>query len=179
MMLPTVKVITPHFSKNDYLRESLLNFFPSSEFNDLVRKMTREELKKFLQNADAFIVSTDIIDKDILDACKNLKLISKFGVGLDNLDLEECKKRGIKVGWTEGTNKLSVAECALGAMIILMHHIHITSHGLKQYGMWQRDGGNELSGKKIGIIGVGNIGKELVRILQPFKCEIYVNDIRN
>ncbi len=86
------------------------------------------------------------------------------------------KKRGVKIGWRGGVNRLSVAEMALGFMLMLSRNLYITSNLLKE-GTWQKEGGFELSGKIIGIIGVGFIGKELIRLLEPFNCKILVNDI--
>jgi D-3-phosphoglycerate dehydrogenase len=122
------------------------------------------------------IVGVDKIDDEILSSCTNLKFISKYGVGLDNIDLEACEKRGVRIGWTGGVNKLSVAEMALGFMLMLSRNLYVTSNLLKN-SKWKKDGGFQLTGKTIGIIGVGNIGKELVRLLKPFNCEILVNDI--
>jgi len=73
-------------------------------------------------------------------------------------------------------NKLSVAEMVLGYMLMLCRNLFITSHQLKK-GNWNKSGGVQLTNKTIGIIGVGHIGKELIRLLKPFNCEILVNDI--
>lgn len=106
----------------------------------------------------------------------DLKVIAKYGVGLDNIDLVACKKRGIAIGWTGGVNRLSVTEMTLGFMIALLRNLYSTSLQLKQ-GDWNKSGGVNLSGKTVGIIGLGHIGKELVRMLAPFGCEILANDI--
>jgi D-3-phosphoglycerate dehydrogenase len=101
-------------------------------------------------------------------------MISKYGVGMDNVDQEALRRAGIDLRVTFGTNKRSVAELTLGFMIGLCHNM--LSEKLKR-GFWQRDGGQELSGKTVGIIGCGNVGQELVRLLQPFQCRIRVRDI--
>jgi len=77
---------------------------------------------------------------------------------------------------TSGTNRRSVAELALGFMIGLCHNMSSGSEQLKS-GNWHRDGGQELSGKSIGVIGCGNVGQELIRLLQPFQCRVWVRDI--
>ena len=137
-----------------------------------------KDLIEYIKDADAIIVGLEPIDKEVLEQCPNLKIVSKYGVGLNNIDLEACKKRDITIGWTGGVNKLSVAEMTLGYMLMLCRNLFITSNELKN-GIWNKSGGFQLSGKKVGIIGVGHIGKEVIRLLKPFNCEILVNDIIN
>lgn len=167
------------FSKNEVLVNHLIQTFDDCEivFNTSGR-YSKEELISNLQDADGAIVGLDKIDESILSDCKHLKVISKYGVGLDNINLEDCKKYNVKVGWTGGVNKLSVAEMTLGYMLMLCRNLFTTSNELKN-GIWNKSGGFQLSGKKIGIIGVGHIGKEVIRLLKPFNCEILVNDIIN
>ncbi len=146
------------------------------KFNLDGKRFKKDELIEYLKEADGAIIGLEPIDREVLEACSNLKYISKYGVGLNNIDLDECRKRGVKIGWRGGVNRLSVAEMALGFMLMLSRNLYITSNLLKE-GTWQKEGGFELSGKTIGIIGVGFIGKELIRLLEPFNCKILVNDI--
>ena len=83
---------------------------------------------------------------------------------------------GVLIGWTGGVNKRSVAELTLGYMLILMRNIFSSYSNLKKL-KWIKDGGNSLYNKKIGIIGVGNIGQDLIKLLSVFDCEILANDI--
>ena len=106
----------------------------------------------------------------------NLKIIAKYGVGLDNIDLKACDERNIKVGWTGGVNKRSVAEMTLGFMLALSRNLYLTSNQLKK-NVWNKSGGLQLTGKTIGIIGAGFIGKEVIELLKPFNCDILINDI--
>ncbi len=171
-----VKVTSPSFSANSKLRDALLKEFPSTEFNIKGIRFDKKSLIDFLSDADGVILGLEEVDKEVLESLNCLKVISKYGVGLNNLDLEACKQQGIKIGWTGGTNKLSVAEMTLGYMLMLSRNLYVTSNQLKA-GMWNKSGGSQLSGKTIGIIGLGFTGKELVRLLKPFECEILVNDI--
>jgi D-3-phosphoglycerate dehydrogenase len=116
------------------------------------------------------------LTSDLLDKLPDLKIIAKYGVGLDNIDIEACNSRNIKIGWTGGVNRRSVAEMALGFMLALSRNLYITSTQLKQ-GFWNKNGGSQLTGKTIGIIGAGYIGRELIELLRPFNCKILVNDI--
>jgi len=173
-----ITVTSPSFSKNKILQQEIYKYFPNAKLNFAGKRFSKDELIEYIKDADGLIVGLDSIDKEILETCKNLKIISKYGVGLNNLDLDECKKRGIAIGWTGGVNRLSVAEMTLGYMLMLIRNLYITSNQLKQ-GIWNKNGGFELSGKTVGIIGVGYIGKELIKLLKPFRCKILVNDIIN
>ena len=171
-----IVITSPSFSKNRHLVKEVLRFFPNAKFNTEGTLFTKQELIAFLKGHECAIVGLDKIDNEVLDNCPELKYISKYGVGLDNIDLEECEKRDIGIGWTGGVNKLSVAEMVLGFMLMLSRNLALTSTQLKS-GTWNKNGGFQLTGKTIGIIGVGNIGKEVVRLLKPFGCTILVNDI--
>jgi phosphoglycerate dehydrogenase-like enzyme len=171
-----VVVTSPSFSNNKVLQEDIHRHFPNAKLNLEGKRFSKDELISYIGDADAIIVGLEDIDDDLLESCPNLKIISKYGVGLNNIDLDACQKRGIQIGWTGGVNRLSVAEMTLGYMLMLCRNLYITSNELKQ-GVWNKSGGFQLSGKTVGIIGVGHIGKELIRLLKPFGCRILVNDI--
>jgi phosphoglycerate dehydrogenase-like enzyme len=130
----------------------------------------------YLKDADGVVLGLEPVDDDVLAACPNIKIVSKFGVGLDNLDQEACRKRGIMVGWTGGVNKRSVAEMDLCFMLALARNLYRASLDLKA-GDWNKDGGFQLSGKVVGVIGLGYTGSEIIRLLKPFNCRVLGNDI--
>lgn len=171
-----IAVTSKSFSKNSILIDELKKEFIDITLNHSDKKLNDDELIEFLKDCDGAIVALEEINKKVVDNLPNLKVISKFGVGLDNIDLEYCKKRDIKIGWTGGVNRTSVAEMTLGFMLMLIRNLYISSNKLSK-GIWDKNGGNSLYGKTIGIIGIGNIGKEVVKLLQPFNCTILVNDI--
>lgn len=171
-------VTSPSFSSNILLQNEIYKYFPNARLNLGGKRFQKQELIEYIKDADGIIVGLEPIDDEVLSQCNNLKIVAKYGVGLNNIDINACKKRDIKIGWTGGVNKLSVAEMTLGYMLMLMRNLFVTSNKLKN-GIWDKSGGFHLSGKKIGIIGVGHIGKEVVRLLKAFHCEIYVNDIIN
>ncbi|MEV9528508.1 phosphoglycerate dehydrogenase [Aliarcobacter butzleri] len=173
-----IAVTSPSFSSNKTLQQEIYKYFPNAKLNLDGKRFNKKELVEYIKDTDAIIVGLEPIDKEVLEQCQNLKIVSKYGVGLNNIDLEACKKRDITIGWTGGVNKLSVAEMTLGYMLMLCRNLFITSNELKN-GIWNKSGGFQLSEKRIGIIGVGYIGKELIRLLKPFNCEILVNDIIN
>jgi len=174
-MNPKIVVTANAFSKNEVLVNKLREFTDNLVLNTTGR-YSKDELILNLKDADGVIVGLDKIDKSVLKECANLKIVAKYGVGLDNININDCKDLGVKIGWTGGVNKTSVAEMTLGYMLMLARNLYTTSNQLKQ-GTWNKAGGFQLSGKTIGIIGVGHIGKELVRLLKPFGCKILVNDI--
>ncbi|EDP5968066.1 phosphoglycerate dehydrogenase [Campylobacter jejuni] len=171
-----IAVTTVAFSKNQYLREKLNSYFKCVQFNDSLKRLSQDELKSFLKDADGAIVGLDEINEDILKEVKNLKVISKYGVGLNNIDFNSAEKYQVKVVYSQGVNKRSVSELVLGNILSLMRNSYITSNKLKKQ-EWDKNGGIQLSEKNVGIIGVGNIGKDLINLLKPFNCTIYVNDI--
>jgi len=173
-----ITATSPSFSQNKILKDEIYKYFPSAKLNLVGKRFDKNELIEYIKDADAIIVGLEPIDDEVLSKCQNLKIISKYGVGLNNIDLEACKKRGISIGWSGGVNKLSVAEMALGFMLMFARNLYMTSNELKS-GTWNKSGGFQLSGKTIGIIGVGYTGQEVVRLLQPFNCKILVNDIVN
>ena len=173
----TVGVTTVAFSKNKTLVTQLKNMgFKKVIINDDGKRFTKSELISILSKCDIAIVGLDEIDKSVLSQTTKLKAISKYGVGLNNIHFEDCKKYNVDVLHTQGINKRSVSEMTIGFMLSLSRNLFITSNLLKN-SIWKKDGGTQLSGKKIGIIGVGNIGKDLISLLRPFNCEILVNDI--
>lgn len=169
---------SPSFSSNTVLQEEIYRHFPNAKLNLEGKRFSKDELIAYIGDAEALIVGLEPIDKELLEQCSNLKIISKYGVGLNNINLDECKKRDITIGWTGGVNRLSVAEMTLGYMLMLCRNLYVTSNELKS-GTWNKSGGFQLSGKTVGIIGVGYIGKEVIRLLKPFNCKILVNDIFN
>lgn len=171
-----IAVTSPSFSKHPVLIKKIKDTFESVKLNSDGLVFNRNELIDYLKGYEAIIVGLDTIDQEVIDSLPQLKIISKYGVGLNNIDRDYCKKKGIEIGWTGGINRLSVAEMCLGNILSLIRNLSISSNLLAK-GLWVKNGGEQLSGKRVGIIGLGFIGKELVRLLSPFHCEIWVNDI--
>lgn len=171
-----IAATSPSFSKNRTLQNEIRKYFPDAKLNLEGVRFNKEELIDFIKDADGVILGLEPFDEDIIKQCPNVKMVSKYGVGLNNIDLEACKRNHIAIGWTGGVNKRSVSEMTLGYMLMLARNLYITSNELKN-GTWNKSGGFQLSGKTIGIIGVGHIGKDLVQLLKPFSCKILVNDI--
>ena len=173
---PRVAVTPPAFCKSPSLKTELLDHFPNAAFNEKDRYLAGPELVDFLADADAALIGRDSINTELIGSLPKLRMVAKYGVGLDNLDQEALSCAGIELRVAFGTNRRSVAKLTLGFMIGLCHNMSSGSEELKR-GVWHREGGQELTGKSLGIIGCGNVGQELVRLLQPFQCRIWVHDI--
>ncbi len=171
-----VKVSTVAFSTNQQLVRKLLGSFPDAQINSEGIRISEDSLVEYFSGAEAIIVGLEKITGPILDQLPDLRIIAKYGVGLDNIDVEACRERNIQIGWTGGVNKRSVSEMTLGFMLALCRNLYSTSNQLKQ-SIWNKSGGIQLTNRTIGIIGLGNIGKELLILLKPFNCRILVNDI--
>jgi len=175
---PRVAVTSSSFSKCDDLRDELHGLFQNSSFNERGRSLTEPELIEFLKDADAAVVGTEIITERILDNAPRLKIIAKYGVGLDNINKELLEQRNIKLGWTGGVNRRSVAELALCFMLGLCRNIFSSGFKLKQSD-WDKNGGQQLTERTVGVIGCGFTGSEVIRLLKPFQCNLLVNDIED
>lgn len=171
-----ISVISSTFSANKQLVNKLRESFPDIRLNNTGKRYNSKELIENLKDSQGAIIGLDVINEEILKNCPELKVISKYGVGVDNIDFEACKRQGVEVKWKKGVNKRSVAELTLGMILGLIRNLHTTSLQMKK-GIWNKSGGKDLSKKTIGIIGVGNVGKDLIKLLKPFECNVLVNDI--
>jgi D-3-phosphoglycerate dehydrogenase len=117
------------------------------------------------------------VTREVIQAGKNLKAIGRAGIGLDNIDTEAAKERGIKVLNTPGATTISVAELTMGHMLALARHIPQATASLKA-GKWEKKQfmGTELYGKTLGIIGVGRIGREVAKRASAFGMDIVAYD---
>ena len=119
-----VAVCSRSFSKNRQLRKVLLERYSQVKFNDDGLSLDGENLIEFIKSYEKIIIGLEKITPSVLEACPNLKVISKYGVGLDNINLKEIKDKNIKLGWEGGVNKRSVSEMALCLILMLMRRVH-------------------------------------------------------
>ncbi len=144
---------------------------------DNKKKLTKEEIISYIGNADAVIAGTEKYDSEILKYAEKLKLISRLGIGLDNIDFKETRKRKITVAYTPDAPSKAVAELTIGLMITAGRRVLNVDKDLRNE-KWNRFVGLDISNKTIGIIGLGRIGRLLLKFLRPFNCKILVNDIK-
>lgn len=173
-----VFVSSRSFSSNLYLKKKLLSIYPNSSFNTFNRRLTTDEFVNSAKNADKVIVALDNIDNKVLRLLPNLKVISKYGVGLDNINLKDLIDYKIKFGWSRGQNTRGVSELVFGFIFSINRDLFNHQNNLKKLNIFKQTTANEISSKKIGIIGFGSIGKDLAKLLSPLKCKIFYNDIR-
>ena len=173
-----IAVCSRSFSRNQVLRRELLDRYKNVTFNDDGLQLQGDTLIKFLKGHQKAISALEIIDDYVLSQLPELNVISKYGVGTDMIDMIAMGKYGKNFGWTGGVNKRSVSELVISFAIALLRHVP-ASHREVLSGTWRQHVGGHLSGRTVGVIGCGHIGKDLIKLLQPFECSILVNDIRN
>jgi len=167
------------FCQTDSLRRAVLEKYPDTRFNDEQRRMTDEELVVFLSNRDAAIMGLENLTAEMLDQLPDLKIISRMGVGLDNVDPAMLRNRGIRIGWTGGTNRRSVAELMIAFSICALRHVGPLYAAMRNGERPRHQMGRHLSGRVVGLHGCGNVGKDVVRLLQPWDSKILAHDIRD
>jgi D-3-phosphoglycerate dehydrogenase len=131
--------------------------------NKTGKTLTEEQMKEMCADIDGIIVGIDPVTSDVLKSAKRLKAISKYGAGVDNIDMDTADKLGMNVKRAAGTNAESVAELAVGMFFVLARGIAPAAASTKKGG-WDRTRGIEIKGKTAGIFGLGQIGREVARM---------------
>lgn len=173
-----VFISTSSFAKDedrplDMLKESGLEV----SLNPYGRKLSEDEIEGVLHDVDYLIAGTEPLTQRVLESAKRLKVISRCGTGLDNVDIKAADKLGIKVYNTPYGPTLSVAELTIGLIFDMLRRISKMDRDVRS-GVWEKYTGNLLIEKKVGIIGFGKIGQKVAELLMPFGCEIVCYDIR-
>tara|TARA_B100000575_G_scaffold294297_1_gene309329 strand:+ start:2284 stop:3234 length:951 start_codon:yes stop_codon:yes gene_type:complete len=171
-----IAVSSRSFCKSNILRDQLDKFFNNVEYNDKLEHFNEDSLIEFFANAEAVIVSEDQITEKVIDALPNLKLVAKFGVGLDSIDTEYLKRKNIVLGWNPGLNADAVAQLALSYLILMLREAYILNRNLINNEWAKISKSRDMSGLTIGIVGYGNVGKKLASYLKVFECDILVYD---
>ena len=161
--------------------EILQNACPSGFVVKTLDELSYQQLVKEAVDADYFLVSGRLpIDKTVLDAAKNLKMIQRTGVGTDMLDKEEIKRRGIPVYVNAGVNSRSVAEHTLMLILATLKRLPQINKQLHE-GIWKKQASgvstSELFGKTVGIVGMGHVGRTVASMLRPFGAHVIYTDV--
>lgn len=162
-------------SNHDILHETLMQH---GFHCDLYWNKPKEELMQLIPAYDGIVIRSKFkITKEILDAAPQLKCIGRVGAGMENIDVEYARSKGIVCLSAPEGNRDAVGEHALGMLLMLMNHLKRADHEVR-HGIWKRaeNRGHEISGKTIGIIGYGNMGEAFAKRLQGFDCKILVHD---
>ncbi|MCS7139005.1 MAG: hydroxyacid dehydrogenase [Crenarchaeota archaeon] len=163
----------------DQIHEEGIRILQSAGFKvDNMAGISREELLKIIGDYHVLIVrSRTLVDKEVLTKGKNLILISRAGSGLDNIDVKEAERLGIKVINCPNYVAKSTAELTIGLILCLLRKIVFCDACMK-CGVWSKSTheGEMLWGKKVAVIGWGRVGKKVSRLLKAFGCEVVVVD---
>ena len=122
------------------------------------------DLYAAVADADALIVRSDKVTKEVIDHANNLKIVVRAGAGYDNLDLEACTAKGIVAMNTPGQNSNAVAELVMGMLVYAVRNFY------------NGKSGSELMGKKLGLLAFGNVGRNVARIAKGFGMDVYAFD---
>ncbi|NGY70111.1 phosphoglycerate dehydrogenase [Priestia megaterium] len=131
---------------------------------------------ELIKDVDALLIGTDCLNEKILYNAKHLKIISKYGTGIDNIPKEYAVKKGIYVTNTPAVNNEAVADYAFGLMLSTARSISSSAQKLRE-GQWTKTVGIELFGKTLGILGFGAIGKAVARRAKGFQMDVIVYDV--
>lgn len=171
---------------NDGISQSGIDALENAGFEIIVTKVAQEQLKNYIneEKIDVLLVrSATEVRKDLIDACPSLKIIGRGGVGMDNIDVEYARKKGLKVINTPASSSGSVAELVFAHLFGGVRYLHDSNRimplsGDTQFKALKKNysGGTELRGKTLGIIGLGRIGREVAKIALGIGMKVIASD---
>ena len=171
-----ILISTSSFGKYDKAPlESLMNMKCKINLNPHGRELKECEIKELLNGVEGLIAGTEPLTRKVIYSAQNLKVISRCGIGIDNIDLEAMNERGIKLYRTPEGPALAVAELTLGLILDSLRSISYLNRKIHSGG-WEKKMGRLFTGKTVGIVGMGTIGKRLTALLRPFNCKILARD---
>jgi D-3-phosphoglycerate dehydrogenase len=170
-------LVTPTtFGKDDpTLKSTLEKTVGGVIYNPANRPLTVSELVPLVKNIDGYIAGLDQVDAPVIEAGNRLRVIARYGVGVDRVNVEAATRRGIVVTNTPGANSVAVAELTIALMLALGRSICRLDQATK-CGEWPRHSGVGLRDKTIGLVGFGSIGREVASRLEGFGCRILASD---
>jgi D-3-phosphoglycerate dehydrogenase len=161
------------------MRQRVLNVYPEARLWDGPKITDENVLTKFLAGCDAALIGFEPLTERVLAALPKLRIVSKFGAGYDNIDFEALHRHGVRFGYEFGVNRLAVAELTVAFMVAALRWVMPLNLAMRAGARPGHGNGRLLTGRVVGIHGCGNVGKEVVRLLAPFRCEILACDIRD
>ncbi len=172
-----VAVTSRSFSRHPILRGELLARYPDTTFNDAGLSLRGDALIDYLRGHDKAITALEPMSDEVFAAVPELKVIGKYGVGFDMIDLHAMIARGVALGWTGGVNRRSVTELVIAFAISLLRFVPQTNAEVRG-GTWRQTVGRQLSDRTVGIVGCGHVGQDLGRVLRTgFGCKVLVHDL--
>ena len=172
-LVTSTSFLKPQNAKAKALLES---FFDEIVYNDLGVPLAGEQILERLEGCDAYVAGLDYITADVIEKMpESVKVISRYGVGVDRVDLAAAKANGIAVCNTPGANSTGVCELAFALMLCACRNIP-QLHQAVTDGLWPRSEGVELAGRTLGIVGMGAIGKRLALRAKAFEMDVVAYD---
>lgn len=163
------------FELNIYKKKEFTEKFEIIYINKTGRRLSESELSQELKGVEGVIAGTEPFTKEVIESLSDLKVISRVGVGVDSIDLKTAKKHGIKIMNTPEAPVPAVAEHTLALILDLLKHI-VTYNQKMRANDFSIEPGQLLSGKQIGIVGLGRIGYRVATLLDAFGCIINYYD---
>ena len=157
------------------LRQELETTVGEVIYNERGRRLASNELRELLPGCDGFIAGLDLVDGAALESADRLKVIARYGVGVDNIDLKTAAKKKIMVTNTPHANAVSVAELTVALLLSMARSIPEAAASVRE-GRWPRLHGQVLAGKTIGLIGFGSVGREVAKRLQSWELTVLACD---
>ena len=153
------------------LRSDLEKLVGEVVYNPTNHPLVAKDLTGMIAGIDGMIAGLDEVDHNVIEAADCLRVFARYGVGLDRVELEAARQKGVTVTYTPGANAVSVAELTIGLMIALTRHIPEANQRTKA-GEWPRLKGATITGKTVGLIGLGAIGRRVAQMLRGFGCRV-------
>jgi len=155
--------------------ELLRSFSSDIVFNPGEKPLSEDELIPLLSGCEGYIAGLDFVTRKVFENAPKLKVVSRYGVGFDRVDIEAAKEKGVVVCNTPGANSSAVADLVLGMLLCIARKLPLLDRKTKA-GEWPRSTGFELEGKTIGILGLGAVGKAVARRASGFSMKIMAYD---
>lgn len=170
-------LVTPrsYGKTNPELFEQLKNAGLEVVRNETGGILDKETMKRLLSDCDGLIVGVDPVDAEVISAAPRLKAVAKYGVGVDNIDTAVCQARGIPVSRTVGANSAAVADYAMALILAVARKTVLIDSHCRQ-GDWKKITTQDLSGKTLGLLGLGAIGKKVAARAQGFDMQVMAYD---
>jgi phosphoglycerate dehydrogenase-like enzyme len=188
-----VAVASHSFARSPILRQELLARYPGSTFNESGRPLDRDALIELLRGYRKAITGLETLDEALFDALPELRLVSKYGVGLDMIDRDAARRHGVAIRWSPGVNRQAVAELTIALMIAMCRNLLPLAQDVRD-GLWRDRGGvssaaaaqgaqgapgaRQLSSAVVGIVGCGHVGQQVARLCRAFGATVLAHDIR-
>ncbi len=178
MSQPIIQVTTHPFGEcGSKPRQLLEETGWEVRYNPFGRRLKLHEARDLMRDVHGVIAGTEPYTREFIEQAPNLRVISRVGVGLDNVDYNACVDRGITVTFTPEAPADAVAELTVAQILNLLRRVHESDRSVRE-GAWNRYLGSLVREVTIGIVGVGRIGKRVVKLLQPFQPRILACDLQ-